>query len=57
MGDLVELKQLAGTNAPRGPYEIVRLLPDDHGVPVYRIQRWHEEYERVAEETQLRRFS
>jgi hypothetical protein len=56
IGELVELVQRAGMNAPRGPYEIVRLLPEEHGVPLYRIKLWHEETERVAEEIQLRPF-
>ena len=28
IGDLVELKQSIAVNAPRGPYEVVRLLPE-----------------------------
>ena len=38
IGDLVELKQSIAVNAPRGPYEVVRLLPESGGVPIYRIR-------------------
>ena len=50
IGELVELKQAPGINAPRGPYVIVRLLPEEGGVPLYRIKVWYEENKRVAEE-------
>jgi hypothetical protein len=56
IGDLVELKPDRGVDAPRGPYEIVALLPEEAGVSLYRIKLWHEQHERVADETQLRPF-
>jgi hypothetical protein len=56
IGDLVELKQHHGIDAPRGPYEVVAQLPEETGIPKYRIKLWHEKYERVAEETHLTPF-
>ena len=53
IGELVELKQHRGVDAPRGPYEIVALLPEEAGVPRYRIKSSREGNQRVAEETQL----
>jgi hypothetical protein len=43
IAELVELKQHRGVDAPRGPYEIVALFPEDGGVPVYRIKGWRED--------------
>jgi hypothetical protein len=54
IGELVELKQHRGVDAPRGPYEIVTLVPEEGGVPLYRIKSWREYNQRVAEETQLK---
>jgi hypothetical protein len=54
IADLVELRRVPGIDAPRGPYEIVRLLPEADGVPTYRLRSWHEDHERIADETQLR---
>ena len=51
IGDLVELKQSIAVNAPRGPYEVVRLLPESGGVPIYRIRSSFDNHERVADET------
>jgi hypothetical protein len=56
IGDLVELKQHQRIDAPRGPYEIVAQLPEEAGIPKYRIKLWHEQYERVAEEIHLTPF-
>ena len=58
-GDLVRLglRQKFPTNAPRGPYEVVRLLPADDGVPLYRIKSKDENHERVAKETELSRHA
>jgi hypothetical protein len=56
IGNLVELKQSIAVNAPRGPYEVVRLLPESAGVPIYRIKNSFDNHERVAEETQLKRL-
>jgi hypothetical protein len=53
IGELVELKQHRGIDAPRGLYEIVALLPEEGGVPRYRIKSSREDNQRVAEETQL----
>ena len=54
IGELVELKQHRGVDAPRGPYEIVALLPEEAGVPRYRIKSSRENKQRVAEESQLK---
>jgi hypothetical protein len=54
MGELVELKQHRGVDAPRGQYEIVALLPKEGGVPLYRIKSSRENKQRVAEESQLK---
>jgi hypothetical protein len=56
LGDLVQLKQTYAISAGRGPYEILRLLPEGDGVSLYRIKNSDENYERVAKETELRRF-
>ena len=55
LGELVRLKQAFPINAPRGPYEVVRLLPVDGDVPLYRIKSRDENHERVAKETELTR--
>jgi len=56
LGELVRLlKQSPPSAAPRGPYEIVRLLPPDDSVPLYRIKHKDENHERVAKETELTR--
>jgi hypothetical protein len=44
-------KQSPPSAAPRGPYEIVPLLPRDDGVPLYRIKHKDENHERVAKKT------
>jgi hypothetical protein len=54
-GELVDLRRKLPTNAPRGPYEVVRPLPADDGVPLYRIKHKDENHERVAKETELAR--
>jgi hypothetical protein len=56
IGELVELNRAPGIDAPRGPYEIVGLLPGEDGVPMYRIKSWHEQHERVADEAHLTPF-
>jgi hypothetical protein len=53
IGELVGLKRHRGVDAPRGPYEIVALLPEEGGVPRYRIKSSREDNQRVAEETLL----
>ncbi len=57
VGERVQLRQKHLTNAPRGPYEIVRLLPSDDGVPVYRIKNQGEGNERVAKEIELTHYT
>ena len=54
-GELAGLRQKHPTNAPRGPYEVVRLLPVEDGVPLYRIKSEDENHDRVAKETELTR--
>ena len=39
--------------APRGSYEVTQRLPMSDGEFQYRIKSQHEEYERVAKESQL----
>ena len=56
IGELVELKQLRGIDAPRGPYGIVRLLPEVGRDPQYRIKSRHDEHERVVKEFKLTRY-
>ena len=53
--DIVELVHGHGT-APRGTYEIVRLIPSEGGEPRYRIRSLQETHERVALEHELRAF-
>jgi hypothetical protein len=57
LGEFVRLKQTFPTKAPRGPYEVVRLLPVDGDVPLYRIKSRDENHERVAKETELTRHA
>jgi hypothetical protein len=57
LGERVQLRQKPMSNAPRGPYEIVRLLPPDDGVPLYRIKNRGESNERVAKEIELTRYA
>jgi hypothetical protein len=40
--------------APRGTYEIVRLMPSETGEPQYRVRSLHEAHERIAWEHELR---
>jgi len=57
LGQLVELRQTRVIYAPPGPHEIVRLLPEDSGVPLYRLRSREENHERVAKETELRPYA
>jgi hypothetical protein len=57
LAENVHLRQTPATNAPRGPYEIVRLLPPDDGVPLCRIKNRGESHERVAKEIELKRYA
>jgi hypothetical protein len=54
LGDLVELTGAMRLNAPREPFEIVRLLPCSDDDPEYRIKGPNEEHERAAKESELR---
>jgi hypothetical protein len=56
IGNVVELKQSIALRAPRGPYDVVRLLPESGGVPIYRIKSGVDDHERVVDETQLKRL-
>ena len=56
IGELVQLTRTAMIDAARGQYEIVRLLPEVDGVPLYRIKNRGENHERVAKETDLKRY-
>ena len=56
IGQRVELLHRMMEHAPRGLYEIRRLMPDsdrESGDPVYRIKNVHEGHERVARESEL----
>ena len=56
-GEFVNLRQARVTNVPRGPYEVLGLLPAEDGVPIYRIKNHDESHERVAREIELTRHS
>jgi hypothetical protein len=51
---MVELTGASRLNAPREPFEIVRLLPGGGDDPEYRIKGPNEQHERVAKESALR---
>jgi hypothetical protein len=56
IGQKVELAHRMMQSAPRGQYEVRRLMPDsdrDSGDPVYRIKSVDETHERVAPESDL----
>ena len=56
VGQMVELVHRTVENAPRGQYEVRKLMPDsdrDSGVPIYRIKSADETHERVAQESDL----
>ena len=40
-------------SAPRGAYSVTGLLPENDGQPEYRIKHFSEDYERVAQESEL----
>jgi hypothetical protein len=56
IGNVVELKQSIAVKAPPGPYEVVRLLPESGGIPIYRIKNGLDNHERVVDETHLKRL-
>ncbi len=51
-----QLTRTVMIDAAGGRYEIVRLLPEVDGVPLYRIKNPGENHERVAKETDLKRY-
>ena len=58
VGQTVELTHRTMENAPRGSYEIRKLMPAadrESRDPVYRIKSVHESHERVARESDLTR--
>jgi len=46
----------AGFRSPAGRFRIVRELPPDRGEPSYRVKGESEAFERVARESELRRW-
>ena len=56
LGDLVELTGKSRLNAPREPFEIVRLLPRTGDEPEYRIKGPNEGHQRSVKESELRRL-
>jgi hypothetical protein len=58
VGQLVDFSpNRPGVPAPARNYKIIRLLPPDAGMPMYRIKTIAEPYERVAKESELARLS
>lgn len=58
VGQTVELTHRMMEHAPRGTYEIRKLMPDsdrESGNPIYRIKSVHEGHERIARESDLTR--
>jgi hypothetical protein len=56
VGQKVDLVHRMMQAAPRGQYEVRKLMPDsdrDGGDPVYRIKSTDESHERVAQESDL----
>jgi len=56
VGQKVDLVHRMLQSAPRGQYEVRKLMPDsdrDAGDPIYRIKSSDEAYERVAQESDL----
>ena len=47
---------ITGFRSPAGRFRIVRELPPDKGEPSYRVKGENEAFERVARESELRRF-
>jgi hypothetical protein len=56
LGDLVEVTAKWTIQPSRGPFEIVRLLPEADGEPQYRIKSRHDDHEWVTKESLLKRF-
>lgn len=56
VGQKVDLVHRMLQSAPRGQYEVRKLMPDsdrDSSDPIYRIKSGDEAYERVAQESDL----
>jgi hypothetical protein len=53
VGQNVTMKQSAFHRAPTDTFEIVRLLPSEHGNPQYRIKSLRDGHERVVTENDL----
>ena len=56
IGQKVDLQHRMMLTAPRGQYEVRRLMPEsdrDAGDPTYRIKSNEEQHERVAQESDL----
>ncbi|WP_454917068.1 hypothetical protein [Xanthobacter sediminis] len=47
---------VTGFRSPPGRFRVVRELPPERGEPSYRVKGEHEAFERVARESELRRF-
>jgi len=57
IGQKVDLVHRMMLTAPRGQYEVRRLMPEsdrDTGDPIYRIKSNEENHERVAQESDLK---
>jgi len=57
IGQKVDLVHRILLTAPRGQYEVRRLMPEsdrDAGDPIYRIKSNEENHERVAQESDLK---
>jgi hypothetical protein len=57
IGQKVDLVHRILLTAPRGQYEVRRLMPEsdrDTGDPIYRIKSNEENHERVAQESDLK---
>jgi hypothetical protein len=54
LGEMVNYSPSGRTlSAPRGAYSVTGLLPENDGQPEYRIKHFSEDYERVAQESEL----
>lgn len=48
---------IVGIRSPRGRFQVVRVMPSDQGEPKYRVKGEKEAFERIASESELRRWS
>ena len=53
VGQQVDYAPSRMTQAARGAYDIVRLVPEEKEGPHYRIKSKHEHHERIAHEREL----